>query len=147
RRRARRDTRAAGGSRDARRAGGWRVVRSGLAGTAARRAGRVRLPVPAKEILDCVAADRAALAALTRRRWCISTCGTATCSWESDGEATLTLSGLVDGERWLYGDPLVDLASPALFRDMLAEPGHPFLRGYLSVRPFEIDDAARRRLW
>jgi fructosamine-3-kinase len=106
----------------------------------------VRLPVPAKEVLDCVAANRAVLAAVTRPAlvhfdlWD----GNVLASVADDGAA---LSGLVDGERWLYGDPLVDLASPALFRDMLAEPGHPFLRGYRSVRPFEIDGVARRRLW
>lgn len=52
------------------------------------------------------------------------------------------LTGLVDGERHLYGDPLLDLVSPALFRRIDEEPDHPFLRGY----PVEFDDAARHRL-
>jgi aminoglycoside phosphotransferase (APT) family kinase protein len=52
------------------------------------------------------------------------------------------LTGLVDGERHLYGDPLLDLVSPALFRRIEEEPGHPFLAGY----PVEFDDAARHRL-
>ncbi len=52
------------------------------------------------------------------------------------------LTGLVDGERYLYGDPLLDLVSPALFHRIEDEPEHPFLRGY----PVEIDDAARVRL-
>jgi hypothetical protein len=52
------------------------------------------------------------------------------------------LTGLVDGERFLYGDPLLDLVSPALFRRIEEEPGHPFLRGY----PVDVDDAARARL-
>jgi aminoglycoside phosphotransferase (APT) family kinase protein len=41
-----------------------------------------------------------------------------------------SLSGLVDGERHLYGDPLLDLVSPALFRRIEDEPSHPFLAGY-----------------
>jgi hypothetical protein len=57
------------------------------------------------------------------------------------------LSGLVDGERYLFGDPLVDLASPALFADVLDPPGHPFLRGYRGVTPLTIDDGVRRRVW
>ncbi|MGX6602970.1 phosphotransferase [Micromonosporaceae bacterium Da 78-11] len=53
------------------------------------------------------------------------------------------LTGLVDGERHLYGDPLLDLVSPALFHRIEDEPGHPFLLGY---RPAPFDDAARVRL-
>ena len=53
------------------------------------------------------------------------------------------LSGLVDGERYLYGDPLLDLVSPALFRRIEQEPEHPFLVGY---RPDPFDAAARTRL-
>jgi aminoglycoside phosphotransferase (APT) family kinase protein len=45
----------------------------------------------------------------------------------------LRLSGLVDGERWLYGDPLVDFVSPVLFGAIEDEDGHPLLRGYASV--------------
>jgi fructosamine-3-kinase len=106
----------------------------------------VRLPVPAQAVLDCVTANRAVLAAVTRPALAHFDL------WDGNVLATVaggvaSLSGLVDGERYLYGDPLIDLASPALFRDMLAEPGHPFLRGYRSVRPFDIDATARRRLW
>jgi fructosamine-3-kinase len=53
------------------------------------------------------------------------------------------LTGLVDGERYLYGDPLLDLVSPALFRRIEDEPGHPFLRGYGRT---EFDRPARIRL-
>lgn len=45
----------------------------------------------------------------------------------------LRLTGLVDGERWLYGDPLVDFVSPVLFGAIEDEDGHPLLRGYASV--------------
>ncbi len=44
-----------------------------------------------------------------------------------------SLSGVVDGERYLYGDPLLDLVSPALFRRIEDEPAHPFLAGYASA--------------
>jgi aminoglycoside phosphotransferase (APT) family kinase protein len=53
------------------------------------------------------------------------------------------LTGLVDGERYLYGDPLLDLVSPALFRRIEDSPGHPFLRGYGLTR---FDRPARVRL-
>jgi aminoglycoside phosphotransferase (APT) family kinase protein len=58
------------------------------------------------------------------------------------------LTGLVDGERYLYGDPLLDFVSPALLRRIEAEPGHPFVRGYesRSGRPVTFDESARRRL-
>ena len=54
-----------------------------------------------------------------------------------------SLSGLVDGERYLYGDPLLDLVSPALMRRIEDEPDHPFLAGY---RPEPFDEPARIRL-
>ncbi|XVV11067.1 phosphotransferase family protein [Actinoplanes sp. CA-131856] len=53
------------------------------------------------------------------------------------------LSGLVDGERYLYGDPLLDLVSPALFHRIEDEPAHPFLTGYA---PDPFDRAALIRL-
>jgi hypothetical protein len=63
------------------------------------------------------------------------------------GDVQVRLSGLVDGERYLFGDPLVDFASPALFADVLDPPGHPFLLGYTSVTPLAVDDGIRRRVW
>ncbi|MBG0560320.1 phosphotransferase [Actinoplanes sp. NEAU-A11] len=48
-----------------------------------------------------------------------------------------SLSGLVDGERYLYGDPLLDLVSPALFRRIEDEPSHPFLAGYRTAAPLD----------
>ena len=64
-----------------------------------------------------------------------------------DGEGDAHLSGFVDGERYFYGDPLVDFCSPALFEDILAEPEHPFLRGYARATPLSVDDDLHRRLW
>ena len=59
--------------------------------------------------------------------------------WDGNVLATTTgsasapvarLSGLVDGERHLFGDALVDLVSPALFTRIEDQPGHPFLAGW-----------------
>lgn len=50
------------------------------------------------------------------------------------------LSGVVDGERWLWGDPLVDFVSPALGRRIEDEPDSPFVAGYASVAgPVALD--------
>jgi fructosamine-3-kinase len=102
----------------------------------------VQLPVPPAAVRSSLATNHALLAAITTPRllhfdlW--------------DGNVLVdagALSGLVDGERYLVGDPLLDFASPALFQDMLADPDHPFARGYAQVRPLKIDDGVRRRLW
>ncbi|MFC0505659.1 phosphotransferase family protein [Micromonospora costi] len=62
-------------------------------------------------------------------------------------DGRLRLAGLVDGERFLYGDPLLDLTSPLLFRRVEDEPDHPTVRGYRDVAgPLDLDDGARRRL-
>jgi fructosamine-3-kinase len=63
-----------------------------------------------------------------------------------DDGGVARLSGLVDGERYLYGDPLIDFVSPALFRRIEDEPDHPFLCGYADVTPLDLDPAACRRL-
>lgn len=64
-----------------------------------------------------------------------------------DGNALVgpdgSLTGLVDGERYLYGDPLLDFVSPALFHRIEDIPGHPFVTGY---RPEPFDEQARIRL-
>ncbi|GAA0807491.1 phosphotransferase family protein [Spirilliplanes yamanashiensis] len=100
---------------------------------------RVRLPVPDALIRATVARHAPVLAAVDRPAllhvdlW--------------DGNVLTEhgrLTGLVDGERHLYGDPLLDLVSPALFRRIEDEPGHPLLRGYASAgAPLRLD---RRRL-
>jgi aminoglycoside phosphotransferase (APT) family kinase protein len=56
------------------------------------------------------------------------------------------LTGLVDGERFLWGDPLLDLVSPALFHRIEDQPEHPFLRGYTAATGLVLDDTARIRL-
>jgi fructosamine-3-kinase len=61
-------------------------------------------------------------------------------------DGTPRLSGLVDGERHLWGDPLMDLVSPLLFRRTEDEPDDPLVRAYRTVAPFPFDAAVRRRL-
>lgn len=60
----------------------------------------------------------------------------------------LSMAGLVDGERHLYGDPLMDFVSPALFRRIEDEPQGPFLRGYAARTgaPLAFGKSARHRL-
>lgn len=55
------------------------------------------------------------------------------------------LAGLVDGERYLYGDPLLDFVSPAILRRIEEEPDNPFVHGYFG-EPTTFDGSARRRL-
>ena len=56
------------------------------------------------------------------------------------------VSGIIDGERAFWGDPLADLVSTSLFRDPAAD--RDFLRGYAgaSGTPLRFGDAARTRL-
>jgi len=72
--------------------------------------------------------------------------GNLICGRDADGR--LRLRGLVDGERYLYGDPLMDFGSPALYRNIEDEPHHPFIRGYglARGRPVVFGTAARQRL-
>lgn len=67
---------------------------------------------------------------------------------EPDAGSVPRMTGLVDGERYLFGDPLLDLVSPALYRRIEDEPEHPFLLGYAAATrpPLVLDGAARRRL-
>lgn len=63
-------------------------------------------------------------------------------------DGALRLTGLVDGERHLCGDPLMDLVSAALHRRIEDPPPHPVLVGYAggTGRSTTLDPAARRRL-
>ena len=72
--------------------------------------------------------------------------GNVLCTKQTDGK--WGLNGLVDAERCVFGDPLIDFVSPVLFRDIEREPDHPFLRGYTAQlgRPVEFGAAELRRL-
>ncbi|WFE28920.1 aminoglycoside phosphotransferase family protein [Solwaraspora sp. WMMD791] len=110
----------------------------------------VPLPVPADEIRSLVA-RHAGLLDTVRRPALLHWDG-----WDGnvlaapDAHGVLRMTGLVDGERFLYGDPVMDLVSPLLLRRAEQEPEHPFLRGYRSAAgdtAVDLDDqAVRRRL-
>jgi fructosamine-3-kinase len=106
----------------------------------------VVLPVPPDRVRAAVRAHRELLATVTRPAFVHFDLWDGNVLAIVDGDGA-HLSGLVDGERYLFGDPLVDLASPALFADVLDPPGHPFLCGYTSVTPLTIDAGVRRRVW
>jgi aminoglycoside phosphotransferase (APT) family kinase protein len=65
-----------------------------------------------------------------------------------DGHGAPHLTGLVDGERYLFGDPLLDLVSPVILRRIEDEPDHPFLAGYAETagRSVVLDEAAIYRI-
>ncbi|GAA4574676.1 aminoglycoside phosphotransferase family protein [Micromonospora coerulea] len=107
---------------------------------------RVPLPVPAARIRALVDRHAAVLDAV-RRPALVHFDGWAGNVLAVAGpDRELRLSGLVDGERHLHGDPLVDLVSPLLFRRAEDEPDDAFVRGYRAVAPVRLDAAARRRL-
>jgi aminoglycoside phosphotransferase (APT) family kinase protein len=107
----------------------------------------VRLPVDGAQITGLISScrdelDRVRRAALVHfDLWD----GNVLCSPGAGGGWELT--GLVDGERHLFGDPLVDFVSPALFRRIEDEPGHPFLRGYGRTAAFTDGELLRLALY
>ncbi|MEV0155211.1 phosphotransferase [Micromonospora sp. NPDC050686] len=107
---------------------------------------QVPLPVPAARIRALVARHAEVLDAVRRPAllhfdgWA----GNVLAVTGPDGIPRL--SGLVDGERHLYGDPLMDLVSPLLSRRAEDEPEDAVLRGYRSAATLALDAGARRRL-
>ncbi|GAA0899912.1 aminoglycoside phosphotransferase family protein [Virgisporangium ochraceum] len=101
---------------------------------------KVALPVPADTVRATVRAHHDVLSTVDRPALLHFDL------WDgnvlADGDR---LTGLVDGERHLYGDPLLDLVSPVLFRRVEEEPENPFAHGYFGG-PATFDDSARRRL-
>ncbi|MFD0823141.1 phosphotransferase, partial [Micromonospora zhanjiangensis] len=63
-----------------------------------------------------------------------------------DGVGGARVTGLIDGERALYGDPVAELVSLTLFRDLADEPA--ILAGYAAAAPTPIvpTPGVRRRL-
>jgi aminoglycoside phosphotransferase (APT) family kinase protein len=109
---------------------------------------QVSLPAGPARIRELVARNGSALAAVDRPALLHFDLWDGNVLAAPDATGTLRLTGLVDGERHLFGDPLMDLVSPALFRRIEDEPGHPFLAGYAEAAggPLRFDAAARRRL-
>lgn len=62
------------------------------------------------------------------------------------GASPPRVCGIIDGERAFEGDPLAELASLALFREI--ESDDAFLRGYAEAlgRPLAFSDAERQRI-
>jgi aminoglycoside phosphotransferase (APT) family kinase protein len=56
------------------------------------------------------------------------------------------LTGLVDGERYFWGDPLFDFVCTAIGRRMEREPEHPVLRGYYGTATHSFTAAQCARL-
>ncbi|MFR9779133.1 phosphotransferase family protein [Micromonospora sp. MS34] len=107
---------------------------------------RVPLPVPAARIRELVERHATVLDAV-RRPALLHFDGWAGNVLAVDGpDGTPRLAGLVDGERHLWGDPLMDLVSPLLFRRTEDEPDEPLVRAYRTIAPFPLDAAVRRRL-
>jgi len=65
-----------------------------------------------------------------------------------DGDGRASVTGLVDGERFLFGDELMDFVSPVIMRRIEDEPDHPFIQGYAAASgaPVVFDPSARHRL-
>lgn len=110
----------------------------------------VSLPVEGTEIMRLISECRGALDGVRRAAlvhfdlWD----GNVLCSPGAVGAAGgCRLTGLVDGERYLFGDPLVDFVSPALFRRIEDEPGHPFVRGYGRSPEFTGSELLRLALY
>lgn len=106
---------------------------------------RVRLPRPAAEFSALVAAHAAALDAVDTPHLVHFDL------WDGNvfveraaGEPRL--SGLIDGERAFWGDPLFELPSLALFGEI--EGDEAFLLGYAEEqgRPLVFDELARTRI-
>ncbi|MGY0064706.1 phosphotransferase family protein [Streptomyces sp. LZ34] len=105
---------------------------------------RVRLPVPAAGVRESFAAAAGVLDDVVRPALVHFDL------WEGnlllDGEAgARTLSGVIDGERMFWGDPVADFVSLALFGNV--EDDADFLSGYAAVAgPPRFDPSVRLRL-
>ncbi|MEU7750699.1 aminoglycoside phosphotransferase family protein [Micromonospora sp. NPDC049171] len=109
---------------------------------------KVRLPVTPDRLHELVGRHADVLDEVDRPALLHFDCWDGNVLAAPDAQGRLRLRGLVDGERFLYGDPLLDLVSPLLFRRVEDEPEHPLLRGYRDAAgtPLALDASARRRL-
>ena len=105
----------------------------------------VELPVPAAEVLATIERHAGVLDEVTRPALVHFDLWDGNVLCEADG-STRRLTGLVDGERYFWGDPLYDFVSTALGRRMEELPEHPVLRGYYGATPFTFTPSQRLRL-
>ncbi|GAA1747530.1 aminoglycoside phosphotransferase family protein [Luedemannella helvata] len=103
----------------------------------------INLPAPPDDFRAAVRRHTEVLAQVVRPALVQLDCWNGNVLAAPDDSGTLRLTGVVDGERYLWGDPLFDFVSPAIFRHIEDEPDNPFVRGY---GPFVFDDSARLRL-
>jgi hypothetical protein len=108
----------------------------------------VTLPVPAQRLRDVLARHEPVLDLVKRPALLHFDLWDGNLLAAVDATAATRLAGLVDGERYLYGDRLLDLVSPCLLRRIEDELGHPFLRGYIaeSGEPFLAEETVRIQL-
>lgn len=108
----------------------------------------VRLPVSAAVIRSLIQRHAEVLAAVDRPALVHFDGWDGNVLAEPGGDGSLRMTGLVDGERYLFGDPMMDLVSPALFRRIEDEPQGAFLRGYAAASgsPSVLDEVLLKRL-
>ncbi|MDG4800727.1 phosphotransferase [Micromonospora sp. WMMD980] len=124
----------------------WRAAYTAMVDDLLADAADWAVPLPATRLRELVARHATALD-VVRRPALLHFDGWAGNVLAVDGpDGTPRLSGLVDGERHLWGDPLLDLVSPLLFRRAEDEPDDPLVRAYRAAAPFPLDAGARRRL-
>jgi aminoglycoside phosphotransferase (APT) family kinase protein len=128
----------------------WRAAYSGFMNELLADADRlgVDLPVPPQRLTAVIERHAHLLDAVTRPALLHFDLWDGNVLVERDAGGEPRLTGLVDGERYLYGDPLLDLVSPALFRRIEDEPDSPFLAGYAegAREPVTLNGPARIRL-
>lgn len=109
---------------------------------------KVELPVDPQLIRELIKANAAVLDEVQRPALVHFDLWDGNVLAAADAGGELRLTGLVDGERYLYGDPLIDFVSPAILRQIEDEPEHPFLHGYAEAigEPITFDTAAKLRL-
>ncbi|MDH6223415.1 phosphotransferase [Streptomyces sp. MJP52] len=125
---------------------GWREAFLEMVDSVLDDAGRfgVTLPRPAGEIRDVIAAESSSLDEVTTPRlvhWDLWD-GNILAERRPDGPR---ITALIDAERALWGDPVAELVSLALFHDITRD--EPFLRGYRAAGgSVSFDASARNRM-
>jgi aminoglycoside phosphotransferase (APT) family kinase protein len=105
----------------------------------------VELPAPAAEFEAILGRHRGVLDEVTRPALIYFDGWDGNLLVEPGPDGQLRLCGLVDGERFLFGDPLMDFVTAVMFGRIEDEPGHPFRVGYGPAVPV-FDGMERRRL-
>lgn len=133
-----------------RQAATWRESYLGIIDDLLTDAGRLdyELPLPAARIADILSRASEALTPVVRPALIHFDLWDGNVLAAPDAGGRWHLTGLVDGERSLYGDPLVDFVSADLTTPVEDDPAHPFTAGYAEAAgpAFTLDPPARRRI-